>query len=190
MSEARSCQDEKVFIVGGANSAGQAAMYFSKYANKVTMLVRGDSLEKGMSKYLIDQIRRTSNIEVKVHSQVEEAMGEERLESLRIRNSSGETVEAASSLFIFIGAAPKTDWLPPNVLRDPHGFVLCGSDLKVDGKLPAFWKEEREPYLLETSTPGIFAAGDARHGSVKRVASAVGEGSIAVQFIHQYLARF
>ncbi len=190
MSEARACQDEKVFIIGGANSAGQAAMHFSKYANKVTMLVRGESLEKSMSKYLIDQIRATSNIEVKVHSQVEEAMGEERLESLRIRNSSGESVEAASSLFIFIGAAPKTDWLPPNVLRDPHGFVLCGSDLKVDGKLPAFWKEEREPYLLETSTPGIFAAGDARHGSVKRVASAVGEGSIAVQFIHQYLARF
>lgn len=188
--EARSCQDERVFIVGGANSAGQAAMYFSKYAGKVTMLVRGESLEKSMSKYLIDQIHDTSNIEVQVNTEVLEAVGEERLESLRLSTPAGETVVPASGIFIFIGAAPKTEWLPQEVLRDPRGFVLCGGDLKVDGKLPGFWKEDREPYLLETSTPGVFAAGDARHGSVKRVASAVGEGSIAVQFVHQYLARF
>lgn len=190
MVEARSCVDEKIFIVGGANSAGQAAMYFSKYANQVTMLVRGDSLEKGMSKYLIDQIRATSNIAVEVNSLVSEAMGQERLESLRVCTPAGESVRQASGLFIFIGAAPKTEWLPSQVLRDEHGFVLCGNDLKVDGKMPGFWKEDREPFLLETSTPGVFAAGDARHGSVKRVASAVGEGSISVQFIHQYLARF
>ncbi len=190
MEEARSCQDEVVFIVGGANSAGQAAMHFSKYANQVTMLVRGESLEKGMSKYLIDQIRGTSNIVVQVNSHVIEAIGEERLETLRIGTQRGETTESASGLFIFIGAAPKTEWLPPAVLRDAHGFVLCGADLRVDGKMRGSWKQEREPYLLETSVPGVFAAGDARHGSVKRVASAVGEGSISVQFIHQYLARF
>ncbi|HVJ07162.1 MAG TPA: FAD-dependent oxidoreductase [Acidisarcina sp.] len=190
MEEARSCRDELVFIVGGANSAGQAAMYFSKYAKQVTMLVRGDSLEKSMSKYLIDQVRATSNIEVEVNSHVVEAIGEERLVSLRISTPTGEVTRPASGLFIFIGAAPKTEWLPPQVLRDAHGFILCGGDLKVDGRMPGFWKEDREPYLLETSTPGVFAAGDARHGSVKRVASAVGEGSICVQFIHQYLARF
>ena len=191
MVEARSCVNERIFIVGGANSAGQAAMYFSKYAIQVTMLVRGDSLEKSMSKYLIDQIRATSNITVEVNSLVSEAMGHERLEvALRVCTPAGESVRAASGLFIFIGAAPKTEWLPPQVLRDEHGFVLCGNDLKVDGKMPSFWKEDREPFLLETSTPGVFAAGDARHGSVKRVASAVGEGSISVQFIHQYLARF
>jgi len=188
--EARSCQDEKVFIVGGANSAGQAAMYFSKYAGQVTMLVRGDSLEKSMSKYLIDQIASTSNIEVLVNTQVLETIGGERLEALRLGTPMGEQVVPASGLFIFIGAAPKTEWLPQQVLRDPHGFVLCGGDMKVEGKLPGFWKEDRDPFLLETSTPGLFAAGDARHGSVKRVASAVGEGSIAVQFVHQYLARF
>jgi thioredoxin reductase (NADPH) len=188
--EARSCADEHVYIIGGANSAGQAAMHFSKYAREVTMLVRADSLEKSMSKYLIDQIAQTSNIKVEVHAQVVEALGQNRLECLRIRNSSGEEVRPASALFIFIGAAPVTDWLPGEVMRDPNGFVLSGSDLRVEDKWPRIWKEEREPFLLETSMPGVFVAGDVRHGSVKRVASAVGEGSIAVQFMHQYLARF
>jgi len=188
--EARSCADEHVYVIGGANSAGQAAMHFSKYARQVTMLVRAESLEKTMSKYLIDQIADTSNIRVEMRTQVVEAMGQNRLECLRIRNSGGDEVRPASSLFIFIGAAPVTGWLPGEIMRDPHGFVLAGHDLMVENKWPRIWKEEREPFLLETSMPGVFVAGDVRHGSVKRVASAVGEGSIAVQFMHQYLARF
>ncbi|WP_158751937.1 FAD-dependent oxidoreductase [Acidobacterium sp. S8] len=190
MAEAISCRNEDVYIVGGANSAGQAAMYFSKYAHKVTMLVRGDSLERSMSKYLIDQIAGTSNIEVQTGAQVDQVQGNGRLECLKVRNQQGELVCKASSLFIFIGAAPQTDWLPDTVMRDPNGFLLSGPDLKMEGKMPKIWKEDRAPYLLETSTPGVFVAGDARHGSVKRVASAVGEGSISVQFMHQYLARF
>jgi thioredoxin reductase (NADPH) len=191
MTEARACVDENIFIVGGANSAGQAAMYFSKYAKKVTMLVRSASLQNSMSKYLIDQIAGTSNIEVKTQCQVVEAQGETRLSCLKLCNGSGgEEIVPASGLFIFIGAAPNTDWLPDTIMRDPNGFLLSGPDLKVDGKLVKSWNQDREPYLLETSVPGIFVAGDVRHGSIKRVASAVGEGSISVQFIHQYLARF
>jgi thioredoxin reductase (NADPH) len=190
MAEAISCRNEDVYIIGGANSAGQAAMHFSKYAHKVTMLVRGESLEKSMSKYLIDQIAATSNIEVQTRAEVKEVQGNGRLECLKVRNSQGECVCAASSLFIFIGAAPQTTWLPEGVMRDPNGFILSGPDLLMEGKMPKIWKEERSPYLLETSTPGIFVAGDVRHGSIKRVASAVGEGSISVQFMHQYLARF
>ncbi len=190
MTEAQACKDENVFIVGGANSAGQAAMYFSKYAKKVTMLVRADSLTNSMSKYLIDQIAGTSNIEVKTRCQVVEALGDSRLSCLRLCGPENEETVEASGLFIFIGAAPNTDWLPDSIMRDANGFVLSGSDLKVDGKMPKNWNAQREPYLLETSVPGIFVAGDVRHGSVKRVASAVGEGSISVQFIHQYLAGF
>src|SRR5271155_2355607 len=190
ITEAQACKDENVFIIGGANSAGQAAMYFSKYAKKVTMLVRADSLKNSMSKYLIDQIAGTSNIEVKTGCQVVEALGESRLSCLRICGADQEETVPASGLFIFIGAAPNTDWLPDTIMRDANGFLLSGSDLKVDGKMPKNWNQPREPYLLETSVPGIFVAGDVRHGSVKRVASAVGEGSISVQFIHQYLARF
>ena len=189
-TEAKSCKDEHVFVVGGANSAGQAAMHFAKYARKVTMVVRGPSLEKSMSKYLIDQIAGTSNIEVLVNAAILEASGNEHLDCLRISTPEGERNEPANGLFTFIGAAPETNWLPASILRDEKGFVLSGQDLKVDGKLPAVWKEQRDPYLLETSVPGVFVAGDLRHGSVKRVASAVGEGSIAVQFMHQYLARY
>ncbi|AXC12879.1 Thioredoxin reductase [Acidisarcina polymorpha] len=190
MTEAISCRDEEVFIVGGANSAGQAAMYFSKYARKVTMLVRGESLEKSMSKYLIDQIAGTSNIVVETRSHVVEACGEERLAAIRVSTADGESTRPASALFIFIGAAPNTGWLPEGVMRDPNGFILCGRDLMIEGRMPKSWKEDRQPYLLETSIPGVFAAGDVRHGSIKRAASAVGEGSISVQFMHQYLARF
>src|ERR1700744_3034806 len=190
MAEAISCRNEDIYIIGGANSAGQAAMHFSKYAHKVTMLVRGESLEKSMSKYLIDQIAATSNIEVQTRAEVKEVQGNGRLECLKVRNSQGECVCAASSLFIFIGAAPQTSWLPEGVMRDPNGFILSGPDLLMEGKMPKIWKEDRSPFLLETSTPGIFVAGDVRHGSIKRVASAVGEGSISVQFMHQYLARF
>jgi len=190
MTEALACSNEEVHIVGGANSAGQAAMYFAKYARKVTMLVRGESLEASMSKYLIDQIAATSNIVVETRSQIVEACGDQRLESIRVANSEGESVRSTSAVFIFIGAAPKTSWLPETVMRDPNGFVLCGRDVMIEGRLPKSWNEDRAPFLLETSVPGVFAAGDVRHGSVKRAASAVGEGSISVQFMHQYLARF
>jgi thioredoxin reductase (NADPH) len=188
--EAASCKDEEVFVVGGANSAGQAALHFAKYARKVTMLVRGPSLSATMSKYLIDEIERTSNILVEVRTQVIEVEGEERLECLRLRGPQGDSRTPASSLFVFIGAQPVVEWLPNCILRDEKGFVLAGPDLRREGKLPESWREPREPFLLETSVPGIFVAGDVRHGSVKRVASAVGEGSIAVQFAHQYLAGF
>ena len=188
--EALSCTDEDVFVVGGANSAGQAALHFARFARHVTMLVRGSGLSFTMSKYLIDEIERTSNIEVEAHTQVLEALGEERLEGLRLLGPNGETQVPASSLFVFIGAAPGTGWLPPSILRDEKGFVLAGPDLRSQGKLPPEWKETREPFLLESSVPGVFVAGDVRHGSIKRVASAVGEGSIAVQFAHQYLAGF
>ena len=191
MTEALSCKDEDVYIVGGANSAGQAAMYFSQHARKVVMLCRSNDLRKGMSEYLVKQIEDTPNIDIRVNSGVTEAFGEAHLEQLTITNSATgeeETVRA-HSLFIFIGAAPRTDWLEGVVERDARGFILSGPELMRNGKLPKNWTEDRDPYLLETSVPGIFVAGDVRHGSVKRVASGVGEGSIAVQFIHQYLAK-
>jgi len=188
--EAVACKDEEVFVVGGANSAGQAALHFAKFACKVTMLVRGDGLSATMSKYLIDEIEQTSNIVLESRTQVLEALGEERLESLKLSGPKGEYQVPATSLFVFIGAAPGTEWLPASILRDDKGFLLAGPDLRIDGKLPDIWKEQREPYLLESSVPGVFVAGDVRRGSIKRVASAVGEGSIAVQFVHQYLAGF
>ena len=188
--EALSCTDEDVYVVGGANSAGQAALHFARFARSVTMLVRGTGLSLTMSKYLIDEIGRTSNIVVEARTQVLEALGEERLEGLRLLGPNGEAQVPATSLFVFIGAAPGTRWLPPCILRDEKGFVLAGPDLHSQGKLPTEWKETREPFLLESSVPGVFVAGDVRHGSIKRVASAVGEGSIAVQFAHQYLAGF
>jgi thioredoxin reductase (NADPH) len=188
--EALACQGEEVFMVGGANSAGQAALHFARYATKVTMLVRGMGLSATMSKYLIDEIVRTSNIVVDAGTQVVEALGDEHLAELRLRNPSGEVDVPASMLFVFIGAAPVTAWLPQSIMRDEKGFILAGPDLRKDGKLPEVWTEKRDPFLLETSVPGVFVAGDVRAGSVKRVASAVGEGSIAVQFMHQYLAGF
>ena len=189
MTEAASCKDEDVFIVGGANSAGQAAMYFSNYARRVVMLVRGSSLAAGMSQYLVEQIRQTSNIHVELNSQVTEAFGTERLEAISILcSTSGETQKVpAVSLFIFIGAAPQTEWLHGAVERDEKGFILTGADLMRAGKPPKAWSIEREPWLLEASVPGIFVAGDVRFRSIKRVASGVGEGANAVQFVHQYL---
>ena len=190
-TEAMTCQGEEVYIIGGANSAGQAAMYFSKYARKVTMLVRGDSLTKSMSQYLINQIEETPNITLKVHSSVVEAKGETNLEALTIANAVTGEIQtvAATSLFIFIGASPRTEWLDGAVERDDRGFILTGPDLKHDGRRPKGWTLERDPYLLETNIPGVFGVGDVRHGSVKRVASGVGEGSICVQFVHQYLSK-
>ncbi len=190
MTEAMSCQDTDVFIVGGANSAGQAAMYFSRYARTVTMLVRADSLAKSMSQYLIDEIGRTENIVVRTRTEVQEAHGETSLQALTLTNAeTGETQTVpATALFIFIGAMPCTEWLGDAVQRDKQGFVLTGSDLYVDGKPGRGWTLDRPPFLLETSMPGVFAAGDVRLGSIKRVASGVGEGSIAIQFVHRYLA--
>ncbi|MGC1783257.1 MAG: FAD-dependent oxidoreductase [Acidobacteriaceae bacterium] len=187
LTEAISCKDETVFIVGGANSAGQAAVHFARYSARVKMLVRASSLEKSMSRYLIDQVRAAENIEVRTQTEVIDGGGDGHLECVRLRTPVGEVVEEASALFIFVGAEPKTDWLPSEILRDPKGFVLSGADLRLASN--SFqWKIDRPPYLLETSVPGIFVAGDVRFGSVKRVASAVGQGSIAVQFVHEYLA--
>jgi thioredoxin reductase (NADPH) len=188
--EAASCKGEEVYVVGGANSAGQASLHFAKFACKVTMLVRGMGLAATMSKYLIDEIERTSNIELVTQTEVIGAEGDDHLEALCLKGPKGEYRVKASSLFVFIGAEPGVEWLPDCVLRDEKGFVLAGPDLRQDGKQLSGWTEAREPFLLETSVPGVFVAGDVRHGSVKRVASAVGEGSIAVQFAHQYLAGF
>jgi len=189
MTEAASCKDEDVYVVGGANSAGQAAMFFAKYARRIVMLVRGSSLTFSMSQYLIEQIKQMPNIHVEYNSQVTEAFGTERLQALSILcSTSGETQKVpAASLFIFIGAAPLTDWLAGVVERDEKGFILTGRDLMTDNKPPRGWPLEREPWLLEASVPGVFIAGDVRYHSIKRVASGVGEGANAVQFVHQYL---
>jgi thioredoxin reductase (NADPH) len=190
-TEALSCKGEIVYVVGGANSAGQAAMNFSKYADKVVMLLRGDSLSSTMSRYLIDQIKATPNIQLWSHASVAEVHGDTHLEELSVLCSDTNRIERvpATSIFIFIGALPRTDWLSGIVERDERGFVLTGPDLIRDGDHPKGWSLERDPFLLETNVPGIFAVGDVRHGSVKRVASGVGEGSVAVQFIHQYLSK-
>jgi thioredoxin reductase (NADPH) len=189
-TEAATCRDEDVYIIGGANSAGQAAMNFSRYARRVVMLVRGESLAATMSRYLIEEIEKTQNISVEFGSSVVEAHGEARLEAISIHcGASGEVSQVpASSLFIFIGAMPGTAWLEGIVERDEKGFILSGSELKRSGKLPPGWPLKRDPGLLETSIPGVFAVGDVRRGSVKRVASGVGEGSVAIQFVHNYLA--
>ena len=190
-TEGISCRDEDVYLVGGANSAGQAAMFFSKFARRVIMLVRGSSLAATMSQYLIDQIEQTENIHVEPRSRVLEVHGEDHLESITIAcDTSGETrQEKAAALFIFIGAEPRTAWLDGVIERDERGFVLTGPDLLHEGKRPKGWSLDRDPGLLETNLPGIFAVGDVRHGSIKRVASGVGEGSVAIQFVHQYLSK-
>jgi thioredoxin reductase (NADPH) len=190
-SEAMACKGETVYIIGGANSAGQAAMHFSRFAGKVVMLVRGDSLASTMSHYLIEQIGKTPNIEVWRQTSVIEVHGDTRLTGITIRRAATGATEqlSASSLFIFIGASPRTEWLGDLIARDARGFILSGPDLLRDGKRPASWTLDRDPGLLETNVPGIFAVGDVRHGSIKRVASGVGEGAVVVQFIHQYLAK-
>jgi thioredoxin reductase (NADPH) len=188
-SEGVSCRDERVVVVGGANSAGQAAIYFAGYAQQVTILYRGDTLAKNMSRYLIDTIEATANIEVRTCSEVAEAHGDDSLERITVRNTqTGELEELElAAMFVFIGARPQTDWLPESVARDRNGFVLAGAELLMDQVRPR-WRLERPPHLLETSLPGMFVAGDVRSQSMKRVASAVGEGSMAVHFVHEYLA--
>ncbi|MER6225351.1 FAD-dependent oxidoreductase [Streptomyces sp. 900105755] len=189
LTEATSCQGQDVYIVGGANSAGQAAMYLSRFAKSVTLLVRGADLSASMSYYLIQQINEAPNIAVRSHTVVDAAHGAERLEQLTLRHvQSGDREQVdAQWMFVFIGAAPLTDWLGDTVLRDERGFILAGPDLTVDGRAPAGWELDRPPYHLETSIPGVFVAGDARAESAKRVASAVGEGAMAVMLVHRYL---
>jgi thioredoxin reductase (NADPH) len=188
-TEARACADEDVYVVGGANAAGQAAVFLSRHARRVTLLVRADGLERSMSHYLVRQIGDTPNIEVRPNTKLVGAAGQEHLERLSVCDTRAGTVDEvpASFLFVFIGAAPCTEWLDGVVERDPRGFVLTGPDLLVGGKRPRGWPLDRDPYYLEGSVPGIFAAGDARANSVKRVASAVGEGAMAIQLVHRYL---
>jgi thioredoxin reductase (NADPH) len=190
ITEAISCRNSDVYVVGGGNSAGQAAVYLSKYANNVGILCRGDSLGSSMSQYLVEQIGNTHNIIVRACSQVVGVTGENNLQSITVRdiNTGQEETLPASALFIFIGAEPHTEWCGDVLQRDDHGFILTGPDLMRDGKRPKGWPLEREPYFLESSTPGIFVAGDVRQQSIKRVASAVGEGAMAVAFTHKYLA--
>jgi thioredoxin reductase (NADPH) len=176
---------ERVCVVGGANSAGQAAIHLSQFASHVTLIVRGAALEAGMSDYLVRQIQVTPNVDVRLRSHIAEGHGEGRLASLELENADGgrETIPS-TAVFVMIGAEARTDWLGPSIRRDDHGFVLTGRDLPIDT-----WATDRPPLPFETSMPGVFAVGDVRHGSIKRVAEAVGEGSVAVGSVHQHLAR-
>jgi thioredoxin reductase (NADPH) len=191
VAEAQALKEQEVYVVGSGNSAGQAAMHLSKYANRVTLLVRGDSLASNMSHYLIKEIEAAENIQVLLNTRVLDGGGQGRLEYLVLEDSASgrtETVPAAA-LFVLIGARPRTGWLPEEIERDSRGFILTGRDLPQDGRSSQKWPLQRPPLLLETSMPGVFAAGDVRHRSVKRVASAVGEGSIAIQLVHEYLVK-
>jgi thioredoxin reductase (NADPH) len=189
VTEAPACAGDEVYIVGGASSAGQAAVYLARHARRVTMLVRASSLEASMSHYLIRQIAETANIEVRLDTEVIAVHGADHLEGLTLCSHANGVHEtrAAGYLFVFIGAAPRTEWLDDVVARDSRGFVLTGPDLQIEGRRPPGWRLDRDPYFLESSVPGVFAAGDVRANSVKRVASAVGEGAMAIQLIHSYL---
>jgi thioredoxin reductase (NADPH) len=189
VTEAKAMAGQRVAVVGGANSAGQAAIHLARHAEHVTLLVRGDTLAEGMSTYLMQELQRAENITVRLRTEVTEVHGAGRLETLTIRERAAEATEMlpAAALFIMIGAEPHTDWLAATLQRDDRGFLLTGRDVLGDGRPPPGWPLDRPPLLLETSLPGVFAAGDIRHGSVKRVASAVGEGATAIQLIHEYL---
>jgi thioredoxin reductase (NADPH) len=191
LSEVNACQGQPVFIVGAGNSAGQSALNLVKYASRVVMVVRGSSLEAKMSQYLVDRIRANPNIDVYLESTITAVHGAEQIAAISICDGSGtEDIYPASGLFIFIGAVPHTEWLQGTVDLDDEGFVLTGLELLQNGQPPATYRAlNRDPYLFESSVPGIFAVGDVRANSVKRVASAVGAGSVAVQFIHRYLSR-
>lgn len=188
-TEADACADRDVYIVGGANSAGQAAVFFSRVAKSVTLVIRGDAVEAGMSSYLVDQLRSIDNIAIRTETVVAEAAGSDHLESIKLLHVPSNACEEVdtSHLFVFIGAQPRTDWLDGVLVRDEHGFVLTGPDLIIDGTRPIGWGIDRDPWPLESSVPGVFVAGDVRADSVKRVASAVGEGAMAVTLVHRYL---
>ena len=190
-SEAQAMKGQRVYVVGGDNSAGQAAVHLAKYAAQVTMLVRGSTLAASMSHYLIREIEATPNIVVRYRTEAVDGRGDGRLTALTLKDRTSEITEAvpATALFVLIGAEPHTDWLPETIRRDRWGFVLTGTDLLEEGRLPAGWPLERPPMPFETSLPGVFAVGDVRLGSVKRVASAVGEGSVAIRLIHEYLSQ-
>jgi thioredoxin reductase (NADPH) len=190
ITEALACKDQPVFIVGAGNSAGQAAVYLAGFASQVTLVVRGSNLEAKMSQYLVDRINQIPNIDVRLRSEITAMHGSSNLEAITLSDRTTNTSEQlpAAAVFVFTGAAPCTDWLAMSVQRDAQGFILAGPDLLEHGQMPTGWDVERAPFLLESSLPGVFAVGDLRAGSVKRVASAVGEGSIAVQFVHQHLA--
>jgi len=189
ITEASSCQDEAVYIVGGANSAGQAAVYFSEVARSVRMIVRGESLSKSMSHYLVERIATIPNISVIPNSEVVAVEGKDQLEEITVQHHDTGNAEKlpARALFIFIGAEPRTEWLEGVVRRDANGFLITGANLLRDGKRPTGWTPDRDPYLLETSVPGVFAVGDVRDGAVRRVANSVGEGSIVLYFVRQYM---
>ncbi|HET8644518.1 MAG TPA: FAD-dependent oxidoreductase, partial [Vicinamibacteria bacterium] len=189
LTEAATYRDRDVVVVGGANSAGQGALFFSRHARKVTMVLRGARLEAGMSQYLVDRLRETANVEVLTSTLVEGVRGERCLEAVTLAGADGGGARdlAAAALFIFIGATPRTEMVAGLVERDAQGFILTGRDLMAGGRRPRGWTADRDPFLFETSVPGVFAAGDARHGSGKRVASAVGEGSATISMVHEYL---
>jgi thioredoxin reductase (NADPH) len=188
-TEAPACAGTDVYIVGGANSAGQAAAFFARHARNVTLVVRGDALERSMSYYLIQQLAAIDNVRVRTQSEVVEAHGSDHLEAVTLRDNKSGTLDTvpAGYVFVFIGAEPRTEWLGGGLARDPHGFVYTGPDLLNAGARPPGWDRDRDPFYLEASVPGIFAAGDVRANSVKRVASAVGEGAMAVTLVHRYL---
>jgi thioredoxin reductase (NADPH) len=190
-SEASLSGGEHVFVVGGGNSAGQAAMHFSQYAARVSVVIRGDCLKKALSEYLADRIHAAPNIDVLARTEVIALHGNGPLRAITLKNNrTGETQMAETkNLFLCVGGVPHTEWAyDVGIVRDQEGYLVTGPDLLKDGKWPASWQLDRAPYYVETSIPGIFAAGDVRHGSVKRCASAVGEGAMAVTFVHRYLA--
>jgi thioredoxin reductase (NADPH) len=188
MTEAAACKDQDIFIIGGGNSAGQAAIFLAEYARSVTILIRGPDLTASMSHYLIERIEQSETIHLLPHTEVAAVTGETALATLTLRNnkSGADETRPAHGLFVFIGAEPRTDWLGEAVLRDRRGYIVTGRDLQA-AEAQGGWPLERDPFITETSLPGVFAAGDVRCGSVKRVAAAVGEGSITVSFVHAHL---
>jgi thioredoxin reductase (NADPH) len=192
MTEAASCKDKEVYVVGGGNSAGQAAMYLSKFARNVYIVIRKEDLSSSMSAYLIDQIKGTPNIHILGKTEIKEAMGNDRVEQLCIGSidQPGGEIKQADAVYIFIGSRPYTDWIGAEIIRNDKGFIETGRDAKSYDAFNKIWKLDRDPYLLETSAHGIFAAGDVRANAMNRVASAVGEGSMAISFVHKYLAEF
>jgi thioredoxin reductase (NADPH) len=188
-TEAPAFHDRRVLVVGGGNSAGQAAMHLARYAKDVQIVVRRDSLRDTMSRYLIEQIEKTPNIRLRVRTELDRVEGADHVERVALKQDGGTSqVEDIDAVFVFIGTRPRSDWLLESVLRDGKGFVITGRDLAADTRYARIWKERREPMALETSAPGVFAAGDIRAGAMNRVASAVGEGSMVVRFVHEYLA--